>query len=223
MARILIVDDEESLRIGLQTYLELEGFDVTTAESAEMALTMDVAGFDLVLLDIMMGGMSGTDMAKILKEDPATADVPIIFLTAKTGAEDMVSGLDVGADDYIVKPYSVKNVIARIEAVIRRTGRHAPAFEEIPEGIEIDRDNSLAIVDGEEVLLPREELEILALLMENPGQYFSSQDLRYAMLKVDVIVAIDRIAEIINRLCEHISPYDNHIVIDTDKGYGWED
>ena len=121
--RILIVDDEAPLRAGLQTYLELEGYEADTAASAEEALTLDLRSYDLILLDIMMGDMSGIEMAAKLKADKATADLPIIFLTARDSDDDMVSGLNLGADDYIAKPYSIKNVLARIGAVLRRSDR----------------------------------------------------------------------------------------------------
>ena len=118
--RILIVDDEEALRYGLQTYLDMEGYDTDSVSSAEEALSLNLSEYDLILLDIMMSGMSGTDMAKIMKQNPVTADIPVIFLTAKDSDNDMVSGLNIGADDYIAKPYSIKNVLARIAAVLRR-------------------------------------------------------------------------------------------------------
>ena len=119
MARILIVDDEDDLRAGLGTYLELQGYDVDTAPSAEEASLLNLTRYDLLLLDIMMGEMSGTDLAMNVRENPLTASVPIIFLTAKDNDDDMVAGLNLGADDYIAKPYSLKNVLARIEAVLR--------------------------------------------------------------------------------------------------------
>lgn len=106
--RILIVDDEEALRYGLQTYLDMEGYDTDSVSSAEEALSLNLSEYDLILLDIMMSGMSGTDMAKIMKQNPVTADIPVIFLTAKDSDNDMVSGLNIGADDYIAKPYSIK-------------------------------------------------------------------------------------------------------------------
>ncbi len=110
--KILIVDDEEALRSGLQAYLDLEGYVVSAASSAEEALTFDLKKFDLILLDIMMDGISGIEMAQILKNQPDTSDIPIIFLTAKDSDDDMVSGLNLGAGDYIAKPYSIKNVLA---------------------------------------------------------------------------------------------------------------
>ena len=112
--RLLVVDDEETLREGLRTYLEHEGYMVDSAVSAEHALEYEMTNYDLILLDIMMEKMSGTEFAAKLKENPDTADIPIIFLTAKDRDDDMVAGLKLGADDYIVKPFSIKNVLARI-------------------------------------------------------------------------------------------------------------
>lgn len=119
--RILVIDDEEALREGLKVYLELEGYDVCACHDAESAMLLDLSDFDLILLDIMMDGMNGIDFAKIIRSRQETADVPIIFLTAKDSEDDMITGLDIGADDYIAKPYSLRNVKARIEAVLRRT------------------------------------------------------------------------------------------------------
>ena len=122
--KILIVDDEETLREGLREYLELDGFIADTADNAENALKKTIGNYDLILLDVMMDGMSGFELATKLKHNPETANIPIIFLTAKDTDEDMVAGLNLGADDYVSKPFSIKNVIARIEAVLRRTKKN---------------------------------------------------------------------------------------------------
>ncbi len=112
--RILIVDDEETLCEVLQLNLENEGYDVDIAFSAEEALTLDLKKYSLILLDIMMGGISGIKMTKMLKADLKTAEIPIIFCTARDTEDDMVMGLNLGADDYIMKPYTIRNVIARV-------------------------------------------------------------------------------------------------------------
>ena len=119
--RILIVDDEETLCEVLQLNLENEGYDVDIAFSAEEALTLDLKKYSLILLDIMMGGISGIKMAKMLKSDLMTAEIPIIFCTARDTEDDMVMGLNLGADDYIMKPYTIRNVVARVKSVLRRT------------------------------------------------------------------------------------------------------
>ena len=172
--RILIVDDEAPLRAGLQTYLELEGYEADTAASAEEALTLDLRSYDLILLDIMMGDMSGIEMAAKLKADKATADLPIIFLTARDSDDDMVSGLNLGADDYIAKPYSIKNVLARIGAVLRRSDRRKGGAA--GGGVVCDRSSLRCTVDGVALHLPRKEFELLALLTEHPGRIFTRED-----------------------------------------------
>ncbi len=154
--RILIVDDEETLCEVLKLNLENEGYDVDIAFSAEEALTYDLKGYSLILLDIMMGEISGIKMAKMLKADVATADIPIIFCTARDSEDDMVMGLNIGADDYIMKPYTVRNVIARVKSVLRRTAGHkSSAIAEKPhvlkvEGLCLDLEFKRCTVDGEE-------------------------------------------------------------------------
>lgn len=119
--RILVVDDEQDLCEILKFNLETEGYAVDTANSAEEAMNMELTSYNLLLLDVMMGTMSGFAMAKKLKEEPATAHIPIIFLTARDTENDTVTGFNLGADDYISKPFSIREVLVRIRAVIRRT------------------------------------------------------------------------------------------------------
>ena len=128
--RILVVDDEETLCEALRFNLEAEGYEVDVALSAEEALSLDLDGYSLILLDIMMGEISGTQMARIIRSNPLTASVPIIFCTALSSEDDMVDALDLGGDDYITKPYSLRNVIARVRSVLRRSAtdrKSAPA------------------------------------------------------------------------------------------------
>lgn len=219
--RILIVDDDETLRVGLRTYLVFEGYDVVVAESAEQAISMDVHSFDLILLDIMMDGMSGTEFASKLRQNPSTASIPIIFLTARDTIDDMVDGLRLGADDYIPKPYAVKNVIARIEAVLRRCStpnRTRPRAV----GILVDRSSLTAKVDGNDVKLPRKEFELLALLTENPGRIFSRTELMSRVWPENTIVT-DRTVDVhITKLRTKIAPYGRNIITRSGYGYGWQ-
>ena len=127
--RILVVDDEQDLLEILKFNLETEGYEVATASSAEEALQMDIASFDLLLLDVMMGGMSGFAMARKLKDNPTTANVPIIFLTARDTENDTVTGFNLGADDYISKPFSLREVMVRVRAVLRRTANNVEEGE----------------------------------------------------------------------------------------------
>lgn len=124
--RILVVDDEEDLCEILKFNLETEGYEVDTAYSAEEALTMDLSRYQLLMLDVMMGEISGFKMASLLRKDPSTAEIPIIFLTAKDTENDMLTGFNLGADDYISKPFSIRQVQARVKAVIRRTQDRRP-------------------------------------------------------------------------------------------------
>lgn len=216
--RLLIVDDEETLREGLRTYLEQEGYTVDTAISAEHALEHHVVDYDLILLDIMMDKMSGTELAAKLKENPDTADIPIIFLTAKDRDDDMVSGLQLGADDYIVKPFSIKNVMARIEAVLRRT-----SGKKRQSGIVCDRQMLVCTIDGNAVKLTKKEFEILALFLENPGRIFTRDDIMRRVWPEDVVV-FDRTVDVhITRLRNKIAPYGKHIISRSGYGYGWQD
>ncbi len=215
----MIVDDEETLCEALRTYAVLEGYDADTAFCAEEALLLDLENYDLLLLDIMMDRMSGTELAARLKSNPRTAHIPIIFLTAKDNEEDMVSGLKIGADDYIVKPYSVKNVMARIEAVLRRTHMHRQATV----CVECNRETLACTVDGNLVRLPRKEFEILALMLENPGRIFSREEIMQRIWPDRVVVA-DRSVDVhITRLRGKIAPYGRNIVSRSGYGYGWQD
>lgn len=215
--KILIVDDEAALRTALGTYLELEGYDVSTQSCAEAALELDLARFDLILLDIMMDGMSGVEFAQILKSRPATASIPIIFLTAKDSDDDMVAGLNLGADDYISKPYSIRNVLARMSAVLRRT---APAN---PKPVECNRTTLVCTVDGKPVKLPKKEFEMLALFLDNPGRIFSRDEL-LDRIWPDRSATLDRSVDVhITRLRGKIAPYGNSIVTRSGYGYGWQD
>ena len=166
---ILVVDDEESLCEILRFNLEREGYDVTTAESAERALTLDLERFDLAILDVMMGELSGFSLARIIRSRPSTADMPVIFCTARDSAQDAVEGLDIGADDYVTKPFSVAELSARVRSVLRRSSHSSRTAGELLryEGLVLDMDAKRASVDGEVVALTRKEFDILALLMSN--------------------------------------------------------
>lgn len=216
-AKILIVDDEEALREGLRDYLELEGYNVDTASNAEDAIGRCIERFDLILLDVMMDGMSGFEMASKLKESPSASHTPIIFLTAKDSEEDMVRGLNIGADDYIQKPFSIRNVIARIEAVLRRTRGASMA-----KGVTCDRMTLTCNVDGIAVKMPRKEFEILALLLENPGRIFTREELLRSIWPENVVV-VDRSIDVhITRIRNKITPYGKKIISRSGYGYGWQ-
>ena len=228
--RILIVDDEETLCEVLQLNLENEGYDVDIAFSAEQALTYDLKNYSLILLDIMMGKISGIKMAKMLKEDVATAEIPIIFCTARDSEDDMVMGLNLGADDYITKPYTIRNVIARVKSVLRRTANHKSHTLPIEkpnilkvEGLHLDLEFKRCTVDGEEVKLTRKEYELLAYLISHRGQICSREQI-LSRVWSDEVVVLDRTIDVnITRLRSKIGPYGSYIVTRSGFGYGFRD
>ena len=228
--RILIVDDEETLCEVLQLNLENEGYDIDIAFSAEEALTLDLKKYSLILLDIMMGEISGIKMAKMLKADMNTADIPIIFCTARDTEDDMVMGLNLGADDYIMKPYTIRNVIARVKSVLRRTASHkvGNVSAEKPnrlvvEGLCLDFEFKRCTVDGEEVKLARKEFELLAYLIQHRGKICSREQILNRVWS-DEVVILDRTIDVnITRLRSKIGAYGSYIVTRSGFGYGFRD
>ena len=224
--RILIVDDEETLCEALRFNLEAEGYRVDTANSAEQVLAMDVSGYDLLLLDIMMGEISGIQLAKILKANPATAAIPIIFCTAKDTENDMVSGLELGADDYIMKPYSLRNVLARVKTVLRRARPSANSTRYSEEavsfqGLHIMPSKKVCLVDGEEVKLPKKEFEILLKLVRNIGRIFTREEILKEIWPEEVVV-LDRVVDVsVTRIRQKIGRYGKHLKSRSGYGYGF--
>lgn len=218
-ARILVVDDEEDICAILKFNLSKESYEVVTANSAEEALTLDIASFNLLLLDVMMGGMSGFELTGKLKTDPKTAGVPVIFITARDTEDDAVEGLDLGADDYISKPFSIREVVSRVKAVLRRTS----AIPDASTGIFIDDERKVVTVDGAAVALTRIEYEIFRLLFTNKGKVFPREDILSKVWPDDVIVT-DRTVDVnITRLRKKIGEYGNRIVSRHGFGYLYEE
>lgn len=224
--RILVVEDEETICEALRFNLEAEGYFVDTAHSAEEALSLDLTRYDLFLLDIMMGEISGTQLARIIKSNPVTASTPIIFCTAKDSEEDMIAGLDLGADDYIMKPYSLRGLSARVRAVLRRaSGRESsvsPDSGKISyEGLTVVPAKKQCIVDGQEVKMPRKEFEILLKLISNRGRIFSREELLKEIWP-DEVVVLDRVVDVnITRIRQKIGQYGKNIVTRSGYGYGF--
>ena len=219
--KILVVDDEDDLCEILKFNLETEGYQVTTANSAEDALKLDIASFDLLLLDVMMGGMSGFAMAKQLKANPSTASVPIIFLTARDTENDTVTGFNLGADDYISKPFSLREVLVRVRAVLRRTSEHQGSEPAVLryQGLEMNLDKKTVSIDGEEVSFTKTEFELLHLLLEEKGRVFSRQELIDKVWPKYVLV-LDRTVDVnITRLRKKIGRFAKCIV--TRLGFGY--
>jgi DNA-binding response OmpR family regulator len=224
--RILVVDDEQDICEILQYNLETEGYEVVTANSAEEALGLPLQEFGLILLDVMMGEMSGFQMARRLKDNTATAQIPIIFITALDSEDNLVKGLNIGADDYIAKPLSMKEVKARVRAVLRRSSQ--PQLQQTIittdnkicyEGITLDHNAKTATLDGQNLSLTKLEYELLSLLLQHPGKVFSREDLLKYCWPQDVLV-LDRTVDVnITRLRKKIGRYGKHIK--TRVGYGY--
>jgi DNA-binding response OmpR family regulator len=220
--RILVVDDEEDLCEILKFNLENEGYEVDTAASAEEALKLNIPDYHLILLDVMMGEMSGFKMASLLKKEKKTAAIPLIFITAKDTENDTVTGFNLGADDYISKPFSLREVSARVKAVLRRTspvGKEATPERIVFRSLVIDISKKRTTIDGAEVQLTKKEFEILLLLLRNQGRVFSREDILSQVWTNEVYV-LDRTIDVnITRLRKKIGDYGRYIV--TRLGYGY--
>ncbi|MCI6101428.1 MAG: response regulator transcription factor [Prevotella sp.] len=220
--RILVVDDEQDLCEILRFNLETEGYQVETANSAEEALQHNLPSFDLLLLDVMMGGMSGFALAKKLKTEEATAGIPIIFLTAKDTENDTVTGFNLGADDYISKPFSLREVMVRVRAVLRRTSEQhgEPQHSVISyQGLVMDLDKKTVTIDGNEVAFTKTEFELLHLLLSERGRVFSREQLIERVWPKDVLV-LDRTVDVnITRLRKKVGRFAKCIV--TRLGFGY--
>ncbi len=228
--RILVVDDEEDLCEILQFNLENEGYKVDIAHSAEEALKMKLTDYSLILLDVMMGEISGFRMADKLRKQPETASIPIIFITARDTENDKVTGFNLGADDYIAKPFSIREVAMRVKAVMRRTAKQLPTVEPTStsakgnhllqyDTLTIDLDRKRVCIGENEVSLTKKEFEILTLLLTNIGHVFSREEILDRIWEDDVLV-LDRTVDVnITRLRKKIGEYGKLII--TRQGYGY--
>lgn len=219
---ILVVDDEQDLCEILKFNLETEGYEVDTANSAEEVLEIGAEKYDLLLLDVMMGAMSGFALAKKLKDEPMTANIPIIFLTARDTENDTVTGFNLGADDYISKPFSLREVMVRVRAVLRRTAKEYGEEEAKTlsyQGIVMNLDRKTVSVDGEDIPFTKTEFELLHLLLDERGRVFSRQELIERIWPKDVLV-LDRTVDVnITRLRKKIGRFAKCIV--TRLGFGY--
>ena len=220
--KILIVDDEADIREILQFNLENAGFDVECASSAEDALEMLSDRHCLILLDVMMSGMSGFSMAQVLRNE-RNSNIPIIFLTAKDRQDDLLTGFSAGADDYIPKPFSIQEVIARVNAVLRRTsvyGTQSPVSDIVEIGeVKIDLQRKSVEVKGQPAQFSKKEFEILALLASNAGKIFSREDL-ITELWQDAPYVLDRTVDVhIARIRSKLGDCKNYLT--NRSGYGY--
>ena len=216
--KLLIVDDEAGIREILQFNLENAGFMTDCAASAEEALQKLGTEHCLILLDVMMGGMSGLEMAQELRRK--NNETPIIFLTAKTDPDDLLAGFSAGGDDYIPKPFSILEVIARVKAVLKRTARPEPSGNMVEAGaVRIDLQKKMVYVDGESVVFSKKEFEVLSLLATHPGQIYSRENIIDELWK-DAPYVLDRTVDVhIARIRSKLGSRKNYLTNRTGYGY----
>ena len=224
--RILVVDDEEDLCEILQFNLETEGYKVDVAYSAVVALKKDLSIYNLLLLDVMMGEISGFKMARMLRDNPNTARIPVIFLTAKDTENDKLTGFNIGADDYISKPFSIREVIARVKVVLRRLETAKEAENEAKiiehEQLKMNLNNKKVFLNNQEVAFTKKEFEILKLFLENKNRVFTREEMLSRVWSDEVIV-LDRTIDVnITRLRKKIGQYGKNIVTRLGYGYSFE-
>ena len=216
MEEILIVEDERDIREILSFNLERAGYRTVEASTAEEGLEKLTQSTSLILLDVMLPGMSGFEMASKIRE--ADSHVPIIFLTARSSEEDVLNGFKSGGDDYIAKPFSRAELLARVKAVLKRTSPPMPTKYECGPLV-IDIESSTALLDGKEILFSRKEFDILAFLIRNQGSYFSRSDL-IRELWVDAPYVIDRTIDVhIAHIRTKLGPYKDLLVSRNGFGY----
>lgn len=221
--RILAVDDEEDLCEIIKFNLESEGFEVDTALSGEEALLMPVEKYHLFIFDVMMGNMSGFKLADEIRKRRKN-ESPFIFLTARNTENDKLTGFSLGADDFITKPFSIRELMARVKVILRR---HYPEQNELPDNIiiqdiELDMERKKLLVEGNKIDLTHHEFNILHLLMQNHGKVFSrAQILDFAW--EDNISVNDRTVDVhITRLRKKLGEYGKYLVSRPGHGYCFE-
>ena len=237
MTKILVIDDEEALCEILKFNLEKDGYDVDTAYSAEEALEKDLSVYNLIMVDIMMERISGFDFAKRVRSNPVTEFTPIIFCSALGAEDDKVMGLNIGADDYVTKPFVIGEVLARVRAVLRRAKQmqeRASALlqETYDEGNEpdvvfhklrIDQNQKICYLDDEEVSLTRTEYDMLLFLLRHPNRIYSREEIITQVWGDEVVVTNRTIDTNITRLRKKLGEYGNNIITRTGFGYGFKE
>lgn len=229
--RILVIDDEEHFCEILKYNFEKEGWDVDTADSAETALGYDLSLYQLILVDIMMERLSGFDFAKRVRNNPATEKTPIIFCSALNGEDETVMGLNIGADDYITKPFKIGEVIARVRAVLRRTQAPQQVIYNTPKAnnyepditfktMRINRNEKTCYINGQEVPLSKKEFDLLLFFLVNRERIHSREEIMNQVWG-DVEVTDRAVDTNIARLRNKIKPYGAHIVTRLGFGYGF--
>ena len=222
--KILVVDDEDTICEVIKLNLELDGFTVDTANSAEEVLSKELTDYRLFILDVMMGEMSGFELASHIRQNPGAKNIPIIICTAKDREEDLIDGFNRGIDDYIRKPFSMRELVLRVKSVLRRTETTLGNDNTISYGdLVLNIERKQCHISGEEVALTKKEFEILRLLLSNRGKIFSREEILDSVWEDDVLV-IDRTIDVnINRLRKKIGNYGNDIITKQGFGYGFKE
>lgn len=223
--RILIVDDEQSICDVVSFNLVLAGFETAIANSAREALNLGIDRFDLLLLDVMMKEISGFELARMVKDSPSTRHVPIIFMTAKDDEQDILKGFELGADDYIEKPFSVKELVARVKAVLNRSSRPDDASSG-----DVLRHNTLVLnckefslhIDNRSVALTKLEFDLLKTFLMNKDRVLSREQIIQSAWPKKVYVSQRTVDVSITRLRRKLGSYSNCIVTRTGFGYCFE-
>ncbi|MEZ3520845.1 MAG: response regulator transcription factor [Muribaculaceae bacterium] len=232
--RILVIDDEEAVCEILKFNLEKEGYEVDCAYSAEEALDMDLSGYSLFMVDIMMDQLSGYDFAKRVRNVTETEFTPILFCSALSNEDSVVKGLNIGADDYVTKPFVIGEVLARVRAILRRSGQathRMPAVNEradyesdvIFRTLRIDRNDKTVYLDGEELPLTRTEYDILLFFLIHRNRIYSREEIINQVWGDDVVVTNRTIDTNITRLRKKIGQYSNNLVTRQGFGYGFKE
>ena len=221
MSRILVVDDETDVCEILKFNLEINGYEVDTANSAEEAMQMNLATYDLFLLDVMMYKVSGFTLASHLRKQQETAHTPIIFVTAKDSENDTLTGFNLGADDYIRKPFRINEVIMRVKAVLRRTAERRPiaTTETTFRNLTLNPDTKRATIDNNDLSLTKKEFELLYTLLSAPGKVYSREELLKQIWPDDANILERSVDVNIARMRKKLREYAPHIV--SRSGYGY--
>lgn len=218
--KILVVDDEEDLCEILQYNLIQEGFDVDVAYSAEQALKLELKTYDFFLLDIMMGEISGLDLAKIIRRNPDLEDKPILFITARTSELDKLIGFNAGADDYVSKPFSIKEIIARINVICKRVFPDSKKDSDFEfDEFKMISESKKVCINGKDIGLTKTEYEILRLLISHQERIYSREEIMSIIWANDSFIG-DRTVDVnVRRIRKKIGDY--HKLIKTKSGYGY--
>ncbi|HCM60750.1 MAG TPA: DNA-binding response regulator [Bacteroidales bacterium] len=216
--KILAVDDEEPILEILSFNLEGDGYSVDTCLSAEEAMRKNLHTYDLFILDVMMGQVSGFRLAEKIRKEMALS-TPIIFLTARDTENDRITGFNLGADDYLAKPFSVRELMARVKAVLRRSAPSRITTETVAGSFTIDTESSLILSDGKPLELTRKEYEILSLLIRNEGRIFPRHEILSRVWGNDVIVTDRTVDVTIARIRKKLGDSGN--MIKNKSGYGY--